>query len=73
MHFCDKCNNMYYIKLEDNDCNKISYYCRNCGNTDNNLINKSKCILKESFNNNQLDDNDLEKIAVDETKKANEV
>ena len=30
-------------------------------------------LIKESFNNNQLDDNDLEKIAVDETKKANEV
>ena len=23
MKFCDKCDNMYYIKLEDDECNKI--------------------------------------------------
>ena len=48
MHFCDKCDNMYYIKINEN--NEIIYYCRNCGNEDSNMSSKnitiSKTILK---------------------------
>ena len=29
MHFCEKCSNMYYISLQDDDSNKLIYYCRN--------------------------------------------
>jgi len=50
MHFCDKCNNMFYIKLESEQCDKIIYYCKNCGNSDNELLESNKCILKENFN-----------------------
>ena len=49
MQFCDTCDNMYYIKLEGEDCNKVIYYCRNCGNTSGDFINTSKCILKENI------------------------
>lgn len=28
MDFCDYCNNMYYIKEDDE--NKIMFYCKNC-------------------------------------------
>ena len=49
MHFCEKCQNMFYIKLENEDCNKIIYYCKNCGNSNDNLLDNKKCILKESF------------------------
>jgi len=52
MHFCSKCDNMYYIKVEDNNCNKITYYCRNCGNHEDNLIDMRKCVLKEIINKN---------------------
>ena len=52
MQFCSNCSNMYYIKLEDDNCDKIVYYCRNCGNSDNDLINTSKCVLKEHIGNN---------------------
>ena len=52
MHFCNNCNNMYYIKLENEDCDKIIYYCRNCGNSDDSLINTNKCILKNTFSKN---------------------
>ena len=52
MHFCSKCDNMYYIKIEDSDCNKITYYCRNCGNNEDNLIDMGKCVLKEIINKN---------------------
>ena len=53
MHFCDKCDNMFYIKLETVDCNKITYYCRNCGNTNDELLDLGKCILKEKISNNE--------------------
>ena len=44
MDFCSNCDNMYYIKLENDECDKIVYYCRNCGNVDDQLINVNKCI-----------------------------
>ena len=44
---------MYYIKLKNGNDNevidKIEYYCRNCGNTDDQLIDMGKCILKENI------------------------
>ena len=48
MKFCTICSNMYYIKLDDEDNNKIVYYCRNCGNNNNELMD-GKCILKENI------------------------
>ena len=53
MKFCNTCSNMYYIKLEGDNCDKISYYCRNCGNTNNELIEEGKCILKENITKNE--------------------
>ena len=34
MHFCTVCNNMYYIRIDSENSNKLVYYCRNCGNED---------------------------------------
>jgi DNA-directed RNA polymerase subunit M/transcription elongation factor TFIIS len=44
---------MYYIKLENDECDKIVYYCRNCGNIDDKLINVNKCILRENINKSE--------------------
>ena len=33
MHFCDKCSNMLYIRLLEEEADSLIYYCRNCGNT----------------------------------------
>jgi len=52
MHFCKSCSNMYYIKLSDSDNNKLSYYCRNCGTIDENILSDNICVSKQSFNNN---------------------
>ena len=49
MHFCKNCSNMYYIKSEQDNPDKIIYYCRNCGDTDNNLIIDNNCIMKENI------------------------
>lgn len=51
MEFCNKCDNMYYIKIESEDNNKLIYYCRKCGNEDKN-INTTKSIIKEIINEN---------------------
>lgn len=50
MHFCDSCNNMYYIRIDDDNSNKLIYYCRHCGdessilNIDNTTISKTQLI-----------------------------
>ena len=41
---------MYYISLKQEDSNKLIYYCRNCGHSDDNLINQNLCISKTEFN-----------------------
>ncbi len=48
MHFCKKCDNMYYIKLDEDDGNSLIYYCRKCGTEDNDLIATSEniCVSK---------------------------
>ena len=46
MHFCDKCNNMYYIRISSEDENDLVYYCRNCGNEDDNLTKNNICVSK---------------------------
>ena len=51
MHFCDKCDNMLYIKLADEDTDELIYYCRNCG--DNVPIVDEQCILRTNLSNNQ--------------------
>lgn len=52
MDFCKICNNMYYIKIENEDSDSLIYYCRKCGNEDNDAINMSKSILKQVINGN---------------------
>ncbi len=51
MHFCVNCNNMYYIRLSEEDPNSIVYYCRNCGHENKNISLNSVTISKTSFKN----------------------
>ena len=46
MKFCSNCDNMYYININENDSNKLEYYCRNCGNQDDTLSTDTVTILK---------------------------
>lgn len=45
MKFCVKCDNMYYIRINETNCNQMNYYCRNCGHTDENLTNDSIYVM----------------------------
>ena len=46
MHFCNVCCNMYYIRIDAENTNKLIYYCRNCGNEDNLLTNENTTVSK---------------------------
>jgi len=52
MHFCTNCENMYYIRINEDDPNKLVYYCRNCGDENTNLsienVTVSKLQIKKS-------------------------
>ena len=49
MHFCDKCDNMYYIRISAEDENSLIYYCRNCGNEDTELTKNNICVSKSQL------------------------
>lgn len=53
MHFCDKCDNMYYIKISEDDEKNLEYYCRNCGNVDNNISKENICVSKTQYKKNE--------------------
>ena len=45
MKFCNICSNMLYISINENDTNKLIYYCRNCGNKDETITDEGVCVL----------------------------
>lgn len=49
MHFCVNCNNMYYLKLKDNDSSVLIYYCRQCGN-EKDMDDSNISVLKTNVN-----------------------
>ena len=49
MHFCSKCDNMYYISIDDLDPNSLLFYCKKCGNKDKSFANNKTCIAKINF------------------------
>lgn len=44
MKFCNECDNMLYIRLLKEESNKLIYYCRNCGNTDDEINKDNICV-----------------------------
>lgn len=46
MHFCSNCDNMYYIKISEENENDLLYYCRNCGKKDDTLTKDNICVSK---------------------------
>lgn len=57
MNFCKECENMLYIKISDADENELSFYCRKCGNNEQNVNNL--CVLKENFQEHSIKINHL--------------
>ncbi len=47
MHFCSKCHNMYYLKINTEvNSNELLYYCRNCGHEDETLSSENICVSR---------------------------
>jgi DNA-directed RNA polymerase subunit M/transcription elongation factor TFIIS len=40
---------MYYISIDQNDNNKLVYYCRNCGHTDSTLSAENVIVSKNQL------------------------
>lgn len=49
MKFCIQCNNMYYIGINQEDTNQLTYYCRHCGHIDELVANEGLCVLETNF------------------------
>lgn len=49
MHFCSECQNMYYIRIDAEDTNKLVYYCRHCGNEDKLLTVDNVSVSSTQF------------------------
>ncbi len=46
MRFCSECSNMYYIRINSDNTDKLIYYCRKCGHEDNSFAIDNGCVLK---------------------------
>ena len=46
MHFCNKCENMLYIRLLAEDSDSLVYYCRNCGESDKLIDKDNICVSR---------------------------
>ena len=53
MHFCTNCSNMYYIRINADDTNKLVYYCRKCGNEDKLIAVENVCVSKTHTNQSE--------------------
>lgn len=68
MFFCEKCDNMYYIKIGDeSNSNKLIYYCRNCGNENTEFNNTNICVSKTIVKGN-VDGNNMSHFINEYTK-----
>jgi len=47
MKFCKNCGNMYYLSVTEESPDKITFYCRNCGDTEDNET-EMICMCKSS-------------------------
>jgi len=59
MRFCEKCNFMYYISINEKDSNLLSYYCRNCGHKDDSITEEGACVLNTQLKREQQNFNHI--------------
>ena len=53
MHFCSKCDNMYYLRLAGDNEDQLIYYCRNCGHEDSTITSANVCVSKTTLKRNE--------------------
>lgn len=45
MKFCSNCENMYYLSIDQDNSDKLMYYCRNCGSQDDSVSTSSSSVI----------------------------
>lgn len=53
MKFCNNCNNMYYLRISDDDQNQLKQYCRHCGYEDEVYNNEGVCLTNTNHQDNE--------------------
>ena len=66
MRFCSKCDNMYYIGIDAENPDKLTYYCRFCKNVDETIAEEGVCVLKTQIK--ESDEKDFNHIVNPYTK-----
>ena len=61
MRFCSECDNMYYLMVLENtneetgiNTNELTYYCKKCGNKDNETAKNNIVVSEEKILTNQI-------------------
>ena len=54
MHFCTNYNNMYYVKIAEENENQLIYYCRKCGTEDTTITEDNICVSKTVLKKSEL-------------------
>ena len=54
MNFCNVCENMYYMRINETSNEQLQFYCRKCGNVDE-ILNKNFLCLSEYNGENDND------------------
>jgi DNA-directed RNA polymerase subunit M/transcription elongation factor TFIIS len=59
MNFCKNCDNLYYIRLSEEDGKELKYYCKKCGHVDDSIVGESVIVSKTNVYKNEEDFNHL--------------
>ena len=49
IHFCRNCENIYSISIDAKDSNKLTYYCKTCGDINDILTVDGLCVLSTDY------------------------
>lgn len=57
MKFCVVCENMYYLKIAEDETMQLTYYCPKCGNTEEQQ--KLECIKEVTYQKTEMTEQDI--------------
>jgi len=60
MKFCKVCENIYYLKISDDDDKSLNYYCRKCGDTQKQETNE--CIKEVTYTKEKDSEQDINRF-----------
>lgn len=63
LQFCSKCDFMYYLRINKENEDKPEYYCRVCGNIDDELT-KGVCVLNTKSSTRKINPNSSSKYSI---------